>query len=824
MADLIAGDEFPLTPAEAFVLGGAFLIHDLGMGVAAYPEGIAELRNTPLWQDTVVSILRGRLGRQPTNSELIALDTNVTESVTRTVLREMHAKHAARLALISWKASDSGAREFFLIDDAELRTTYGPIIGRIAHSHWWSIEEVVQRLPIQLGAPGWLHNSWTVDPVKVACLLRVADASHLDERRAPSFLQALRKPSGLSADHWTFQEKLYQPRLESDRLVYTSKDAFPRSQAAAWWTCGETLQMVDRELRQVDSLLADTRRPRFAARGVSHIEDPARMSKVIGTAGWEPVDAQIRVGNVARLVASLGGQNLYGHNLSAPLRELIQNSCDAVRARRLLEDQPADWGNIIVREGQTADGRWWIEVEDNGIGMSQAVLTGPFLDFGTSFWGSGFMHRELPGLETKGFSSTGRFGIGFFSVFMWGDSVEIATRRAEKAREQTLILEFSSGLEGRPILRVADPNEQIREGGTRVRVWFRDSATRDRLKRNDSSSAAWRLIDCCRWRCPAVDVNLYVEDKGKQVLVAEPNDWTRLKAADFTKRLLDPSSRKKKGLVAELVKKIEGRLEPITNEVGEILGRACILARDHHSPEYERQRFSPSGVISVGGFRSSYFTGIFGVMLGEAQTAARNAGVPLARGRLLAAWASAQALKINDSEENLEQRIDIAALIRACGGNTADLEIAEASENRWLSTTAISSLMWPDEVLLVHDAAVWIHRDKRGELKLNENVLSTPAGLPGILQTGRSEIWVNWPSPDNEDEALGINRRRDARSLWGACIEALAASWNVSLMAVLAASEQSTDDVTIERQVGTCNGMPVTLTVDVIRKPKAPPL
>jgi len=39
-ADVIAGTELSFTPTEAFVLGGAFLIHDLGMGLAAYPGGL----------------------------------------------------------------------------------------------------------------------------------------------------------------------------------------------------------------------------------------------------------------------------------------------------------------------------------------------------------------------------------------------------------------------------------------------------------------------------------------------------------------------------------------------------------------------------------------------------------------------------------------------------------------------------------------------------------------------------------------------------------------------------------------------------------------
>ena len=40
MASIVCGVDYILNPAEAFVLGGAFLIHDLGMGLAAYPDGV----------------------------------------------------------------------------------------------------------------------------------------------------------------------------------------------------------------------------------------------------------------------------------------------------------------------------------------------------------------------------------------------------------------------------------------------------------------------------------------------------------------------------------------------------------------------------------------------------------------------------------------------------------------------------------------------------------------------------------------------------------------------------------------------------------------
>jgi hypothetical protein len=42
-ASLIAGDGYPLNPAEAFVFGGSVLLHDAAMTLGAYPGGLLRL-------------------------------------------------------------------------------------------------------------------------------------------------------------------------------------------------------------------------------------------------------------------------------------------------------------------------------------------------------------------------------------------------------------------------------------------------------------------------------------------------------------------------------------------------------------------------------------------------------------------------------------------------------------------------------------------------------------------------------------------------------------------------------------------------------------
>lgn len=182
MADIIVPSSFTLNPADTYVLGCAILIHDLGLAVAAYPGGRQELQRDAHWQDVLVTTMKARIGRQPTASELSRPTSADVVNTERELLRLRHAERAEMLAVQAW---GDGETATYLIDDHELRTTYGPLIGRVAHSHWWPTERLGLEFDSRLGAPSWCPRTWIVEPLLLACLLRCADAAHLDARRAP---------------------------------------------------------------------------------------------------------------------------------------------------------------------------------------------------------------------------------------------------------------------------------------------------------------------------------------------------------------------------------------------------------------------------------------------------------------------------------------------------------------------------------------------------------------------------------------------------------------------------------------------------------------
>lgn len=322
MASLICGEEISINPAEAFVLGGGFLFHDLGMGLASYSAAGFTLKEDPKYEDLLVGAKnRLRSIEVAANEEL--LEQIAYEDVVVELLRLRHAKQAERL--MSQVFYTSSGQPFYLLQDVELRQFFGPQIGRIAHSHWWTVERL-QKLARRQGSCPLLPPTWDVDPLKLACMLRLADAAHIDYRRAPMLLHAFRQPTGTSRDHWFFQERLLRPIVVDDRLEYTAATPFSRDEAGAWWLAFETIQLINDELRHVDALLADSGRTRFRVRSVVGADSPERLAKSIPTDGWKPIDARLRVTDTVQVISNIGGRDMYGNRPDIAIRELIANA------------------------------------------------------------------------------------------------------------------------------------------------------------------------------------------------------------------------------------------------------------------------------------------------------------------------------------------------------------------------------------------------------------------------------------------------------------------------------------------------------------------
>ncbi len=807
LADLISGPDYPINPAEAFVLGAAFLIHDLGNGLAAYPEGISAMYSSTLWRDSVSILLRKQLGRVPTADEIRNVDGQAKKLATRQVLRTLHAQQAEHLGSISWRDPDSGAQRF-LIEDVFLRETYARLIGRIAHSHWWSVDRLQLEFDLSIGAPAGYPAQWSVDPLKLACLLRVADAAHMDAGRAPAFLKSIRRPIEDSRVHWAFQERLQQPMRIGDRLVFTSARPFSPSEASSWWMAFDALQMLDKELAGVDSVLADCSRLRFTVHGVQGAEDAARLSKWVQTEAWMPVDSRIKVTDVAELASRLGGSQLYGQDNLVPLRELIQNASDAIRARRFIERRPVAFGDVRIRLGSDSEGHW-IEIADNGIGMSEKVITGPLLDFGASFWNSEHMMQELPGLASSGFQSTGKYGIGFFSLFMWGSHVRISSRSYRDAPRDTRVLEFTKGLNARPILRRAAEHEFLPDAGTVVRVWVGSDPESETGILYRRQQRRRKIEELCAWLCPAVDVNIYVDRGGAgEKLVVGASDWKTLGGEKLLSRLdsdyeQSASSARDERLLMRLVAK---NLTLVQDSGGEVVGRIAVIPQDH----WDLEQF---GAVTAGGIRTCGLSRIAGVLEGHTITADRSYAVPLVDRSELSEWASSQVKQLLRMQLDLPTLAHAADTVARCGGDIGSLPVAEGSRG-WLSPADVRTFASrTDKIILADINEVSNIQIDYGPLKLEKNVLLCESGSGSFLVT-RDTNHEGWP-----ETLFSENRPFADQSNESRVVRLIAEGWSADMDDVVASAQISQSPKYFFADIGTVYGKTMNRSVNILKNP-----
>lgn len=774
MGSILTRDIIRLNPPEAFVFGGAILLHDAAMSLAAYPDGVAGLKQEVVWKDSyarLTQLARDR-GVEP--------DQQTEALATADALRSLHAKQAERLVKMAWK--DAEGHDEYLIDDPEVRRFYGPRIGKIAHSHWWDVSRLEDEFAVDLGPLGG-RTDHRIDLLKVAALLRLSDALHIDRRRAPTFLRLLIQPEGVSAAHWKYQERMAVPFIEKGALIYSAASSFELTDADAWWLAYDALSMIDEELRAVDQLMQRRGTPRFLASRVEGAGSPQDVSQLVETEGWTPVNTAVRVSDVPKIVSMLGGAKLYGDKPEAAIRELLQNAADAIKARRKVQNRAADWGCIVVTLDER-DSAVWLTIEDTGVGMSQAVLTGPLIDFGNSFWRSSLAAQEFPGLQAAGIEPTGKYGIGFFSTFMLGNFVRVTSRRYDKASNEGAILEFANGLSSRPILYGSGNNAPI-DGGTRVeiRLDIRPEDERGLLRRSSWSKDVFSLRAYVAAVAPALDVNIEVVEDGVRVNAVDASDWLSLDEVNLYSRLA-PENRPSDDTGAN------SRLRDLIGSDGKVYGRARIEVSEWGSGR--------RGCLVVGGLRAASIGILSGLIAGRENTAARDDAVVSVPEVVLSSWASEQAILLSASGEDDEDKARGANAILACGGSVQDLPVARIGE-KWIGLVELQAIvseadsLWvsfEDPVRYDEDRDDVLPRDFKSSFIRDGDVLFIPDNLPGFVRQDKIASIVT--------TSFGSGQVRSLKQLFK---QVLSTSWNEFVEETESAVVGSVDGSNIERPV-----------------------
>ncbi|MDD4969723.1 MAG: ATP-binding protein [Paludibacter sp.] len=616
-ANIIVGDKKKfLNPIEAFVLHIAFLIHDSGMCFSIL-NNKKEIEEDFLYTDFIKQ-----------NGDSI----EIKNAALFYTVRQRHGDFALRVA------TDKLRDDEYLIQDINLREELGEIIGKIAKSHSCNINYIEREFGISYCNPNF-PTDWAIDCQKLSFILRTSDAAHIDNLRTPKSFKMIKEISGESKEHWTFQKKLGFPQLSEDNLlIYTTNTPFRTNEQKAWWFCHDSLMVLDKELKNANEYFEVKKKESFSAKGVKSIHDTLHLGKnYIKTFGWTSVDTKVKVTDPIHIATELGGVKLYG-NINFAVRELIQNSIDAINLYRVQTGQD----NINVGEIKLSIEKknedYYFTITDNGIGMSQTLLTNELLDFGGSYWKSNRFNIEHEGAWTKGFKSIGKFGIGFFSIFMLGENITVTSWKYGEGINMMKTLDFYDGLKSIPILRepTSDEKRCVIDRGTSIKIKLFEDPYSIKGFIGNSQFIDNTFFTLTKYFCPSSNVKISINELNGIEKSIQPNYLYSLTLIPFVDYVNFPKQNNPYNGILEIYKSLKIDLIEISdNDI--IYGKLVML------PQIGNIGISSLAIILSKGIRINEIGGMLGyVITDDVVSIKRDSFTKLIPYEILKKWAIKQ--------------------------------------------------------------------------------------------------------------------------------------------------------------------------------------
>lgn len=505
---LIADESWPLvTASDAACLVLSVLLHDSAMHLT--PDSFRQLLSdeqesiayptldnatwremwrtyeleTKLWDSTKWALVAGRdYGDRlkVTPGQIYSFDLDHIKESELPIIGEFIRRHHPRLA-----------HEFATgnVGDLRLDTPTSPelldIAGLVARSHGFPIRNSFEYMTRFFF--GRLEV-FACHPVFLMAVLRVADYLDLYAERAPSGLRAVRRiRSDFSAREWEAHQAVKEIRYDADSdpelidVIAAPQTAFAHERIVGW------VKGIQSELDQSWAVLGEIfgrhSRLRNLKLRLRRVATPLTDADFVESQKrpYRPPLARISLDPDA--LVRLLIKPLYGERPEIGVRELLQNSIDAVRLREayskkigvedsakhdILEKMQAD---VVVSlcERDTAfpedlpnDWQYWLEVTDRGIGMTEDVVRNYFLRAGASFRTSPWYNLQLSDSERSELYRIGQFGIGMLAAFLCSESMDVTTRHQSSVDGLRFDCNLSSN--GIEIIRTASPI------GTRIRL------------------------------------------------------------------------------------------------------------------------------------------------------------------------------------------------------------------------------------------------------------------------------------------------------------------------------------------------------------------
>lgn len=415
-----------LTPADWLLIVLAVYFHDLGM-VVTHDEFAT--RDKTSFRSFVATVLFGGERGADYAARLHNLSPTDRERFLYEEFVRYHHAERIRQWIMGTSTDHLGAAATVAAEIDKLLSTlpsnFRRDLGLVCESH--HLEDLNDFRKYKISYPYGNSPAETANVHYAALVLRTADLLHITKNRTPSVMFKLINPSDpVSQQEWAKQSAVSAVRPKQGTNAEGHPDfAAPKHtiEVFAYFTSPAGFFGLIAYLRYAaDQLKKSNEWAKEAEhRQGSTYAFPWRLidDGGIETAGFLPNTYGFSV-DQPKILDLLTGHTIY-NDTTVVLRELVQNSLDAVRLKALLlkEHNRAYHGSVRIHWNSTERK---LTVVDNGTGMTQSIVERNLLNVGSSRYQEPDFKRRHPD-----FSPISRFGIGILSAFMVADEVDILT-------------------------------------------------------------------------------------------------------------------------------------------------------------------------------------------------------------------------------------------------------------------------------------------------------------------------------------------------------------------------------------------------------------
>lgn len=189
-----------------------------------------------------------------------------------------------------------------------------------------------------------------------------------------------------------------------------------------------------------------------------------------------------------KILDLLVGHTLY-NDQTVVLRELIQNSIDAIKLQYIIDQknlQNATLGKILVKLDSNKNE---LSIIDTGTGMTHQIIESYLLKVGSSRYQDDEFKKQFPD-----FSPISRFGIGVLTCFLIADDVDIITCHPNEEMAIKLSIKKLHGKYLMQYIQNGEFKDTIFPHGTQIKLILRNGIDKSMIKKGIEK---WILFPAC---------------------------------------------------------------------------------------------------------------------------------------------------------------------------------------------------------------------------------------------------------------------------------------------------------------------------------------